>query len=379
MEKSKKSGERVQVLSKITNRDLTASRNEYLFRTPFLVDAMLPLLNDKRDEPMLCLQLNILQVIIPGLSCVYGLHVYEPPFPTLTRNLAGLAYIVIVCVLFLERFILCLHFSSHRSMYKVGALNHALVWYMAPFFGIPSGVYKLHHVIMHHIENNSGMDISETECFQRDSWSHFGYYWLRFVALIWVDLPFYVIRTRRWAQAAELFAGLAFWVSFQVLLSSYVSAGATFWCFNLPYVIGMSAMSFGNWSQHIFVNPEDAASNYALTYNCINSPTNQTTFNDGYHVIHHANARLHWTEIPQYFYKPEVQERHIKGGALTFSGIHFFDVGILVMTKRLNDLARYYVHLGPEESAPTIDEVVVKLGKWLTPAPVRKPSATKLD
>lgn len=370
-------GRKVEVLSNVRNRDLTADRNEYIFRTPFLVDLLSQLLKDKRDEPMLCLQLNILQVVIPGLSIVYGLHIYEAS--PITRNLAGLIYVAVVLGLFLERFVLFLHFSSHRTIYKYEILNQFILWFMAPLFGIPAGVYKLHHVVMHHIENNSGLDITETEMFQRDSLSDFGYYWLRFVVLIWVDLPYYAIRTRRWEWCAALSGGLTAWVVVQVYLAAYVSLGATLWCFGLMYIIAMSALAFGNWSQHIFVNPEDPRNNYALTYNCIDAPGNQTTFNDGYHVIHHANARLHWTEIPEYFYKKEVQERHIQGGSLTFRNILFFDVGILVMTGQLRKLVEnHYVHLGSKESAPTVEEVVDKLRKWLVPIPPT-PAPSKKD
>ena len=54
-------------------------------------------------------------------------------------------------------------------------------------------------------------------------------------------------------------------------------------------------------SQHIFVDPSKPESDYSLTYNCVAAKDNQQTFNDGYHVIHHVNSRLHWSEMPQKF------------------------------------------------------------------------------
>lgn len=151
-------------------------------------------------------------------------------------------------------------------------------------------------------------------------------------------------------------------------LAKYVSMTATIWVFVVPHVFAMSVMSFGNWAQHIFVDPTNCTSNYALTYNCIDTPVNQTTFNDGYHVIHHANARLHWSEMPGALYA--MKERHLQSGALTFRGVHFMDVGIMVMTKRLDKLAQCYVHLGTKETAPTVDEVEAKLRSWLEPVPL---------
>ena len=37
------------------------------------------------------------------------------------------------------------------------------------------------------------------------------------------------------------------------------------------------------------------------TYNCLACPDNRRTYNDGYHILHHLNSRLHWSELPQRF------------------------------------------------------------------------------
>jgi fatty acid desaturase len=354
------------ILDDVVNSDLKAVRNEYHFRTPWLVDKLEPMLKDQRDVPMLCLMLNIVEALVPGVVLIYGLNMWRPELSLLTRNLAGAAYVATIALLFLERFILMLHFSSHRSIFKNDALNGILVWAFAPFFGVPAGCYYIHHVIMHHIENNHELDISSTEFYQRDAWTGFLKYWARFAIMIHVELPFYAFRTGRYAWVGKLFCGLFVWLGLMYIGTCF-SALATFWVFGAPHIVAITAMSFGNWSQHIFVNPEDAQSNYGLTYNCIDTKVNQTTFNDGYHVIHHLNARLHWSEIPDYFY--QTKEKHIAGGALTFRDIHFFDVGVLVMTKQLDKLAKHYVHLGPKESAPSMEEVEAKLRKWLVPVP----------
>jgi hypothetical protein len=54
-------------------------------------------------------------------------------------------------------------------------------------------------------------------------------------------------------------------------------------------------------SQHIFVDPDAPRDDYKLTYNCLACPDNPKTYNDGYHIIHHANSRLHWSEMPAAF------------------------------------------------------------------------------
>eukprot|EP00933_Yihiella_yeosuensis_P044530 TRINITY_DN39771_c0_g1_i1.p1 TRINITY_DN39771_c0_g1~~TRINITY_DN39771_c0_g1_i1.p1 ORF type:complete len:382 (-),score=53.28 TRINITY_DN39771_c0_g1_i1:343-1488(-) len=357
-----KSPAKVQVLSNIKNSDLTAERNEYHFKTPVVSELLRPHLRDERDMPMVYLILNILEYTIPGVSLVYAVNLMD--FSTRTCNLVGLVYMVLLYVLFLERFILCMHFSSHRSMWKYEPLNGMLVWIFSPFFGVPAGVYKLHHVIMHHIENNHELDISSTERFQRDSIVDFGKYWFHFVAAIWFELPQYCVLSKRYAWMGRLVCGLCWYLGL-IACMFRVSPLATLWVFIIPYVITMSAMAFGNFAQHMFVNPEERHSNYQLTYNCIDAPGNQTTFNDGYHIVHHANARLHWTEMPQYFY--DNLDKHEKNAAMTFRGIHFFDVGVLVLTGQLRRLAEHYVHIGSEATAPSLDEIEAKMRSWLKP------------
>ena len=47
-------------------------------------------------------------------------------------------------------------------------------------------------------------------------------------------------------------------------------------------------------SQHIFIDAGQPGNPYHFTYTCINCTDNQRSFNDGYHVGHHLNSKLHW-------------------------------------------------------------------------------------
>lgn len=51
-------------------------------------------------------------------------------------------------------------------------------------------------------------------------------------------------------------------------------------------------------SQHIFINPDCPRSAYGMAYNCLASPDNAITFNDGYHIEHHLNPKTHWSQLP---------------------------------------------------------------------------------
>eukprot|EP00894_Picocystis_sp_ML_P003519 jgi/Pico_ML_1/54036/g455.t2 len=116
---------------------------------------------------------------------------------------------------------------------------------------------------------------------------------------------------------------------------------------------------FGNWSQHVFIDPKAPQNCYRMTYNCINCADNQKTFNDGYHIIHHLNSKLHWTQLPIQFM--ETIEKHIEEGALVFEGIGFFDVGLAIFTGRLDWLADSAPPAATKEDTLDVEVVVVDL------------------
>ncbi len=190
--------------------DIAAPRGEFLFKPPSaLVAALCGLLQDKRDAPILYLLFNICCTTIPAAAWLFWLRP--------TSNLPGLVYMVANYVLFLQRFMLMLHFSEHRRLFKKGAaacfvsdcaatgtqchpwclpggpptylaqilflrplvarlwfllvplnwpafvtctfqtpagyeaLNYVAPLLLCPLFGVPSGMYRLHHCVMHHV------------------------------------------------------------------------------------------------------------------------------------------------------------------------------------------------------------------------------------
>jgi fatty acid desaturase len=318
---------------KIEVVDMHAQRREFFFEPPhFIKHDLVTLINDPRDFPILCLLFNITVLTIPGALLVF----------VLDSNLFGFCFWLANLLLFQERFLLGLHYSSHKSLFRCNFLNTAVVALISPFFGLPCGLYHLHHVIMHHSENNlDGWDLSSTERYQRDDITHFLIYWMRFLCCIWFELPYYAFRKGRIGYAISSLAAIAcFFTAVYALYASYPLA--TFWLLLFPIFINSFLLMFGNWSQHIFVDQNKPRSNYHLAYNVINDECNQRTFNDGYHIEHHANSRKHWSELPSSFLAN--LDLYAKEDAIVFQNLDPMKVGLLVFLGRYDILARHLVH-----------------------------------
>ncbi|DBA80504.1 TPA: hypothetical protein ACH3X1_007775 [Trebouxia sp. C0004] len=157
-------------------------------------------------------------------------------------------------------------------------------------------------------------DLSSTEPYQRDYFPHFLTYWLRYLVGIWIELPLYAIKAQRWHVVLECLSLEAVYIALVACLW-HINRAATVWTCIVPLMVTSFALMFGNWSQHIFINPEMPRSAHGMSYNCIGFDGNQRSFNDGYHTIHHLNSRLHWTQLPQHFIRC-AQQQSLPGNEL---------------------------------------------------------------
>jgi hypothetical protein len=293
---------------------------------------------------------------------------YPDALPSYAYHVLGVLYFLLGVACWMERFMLGLHYSSHKPLFskrsEIGRMLNAYPLYiLCPLFGVSPGMYNAHHCKMHHTANNSGEDISATEQYQRDNPFEFFKYWFRFYFKIHFELFPCVIRNE-WVTKGQGIFMLVIHTCYMVGLVAgmYSHPVPTFYTLVLPNFFAFFAMSIGNFGQHIFVDPEKHDCNYRLSYNIMSSAINQNNFNDGYHVIHHYNSQLHWSKLPSEFMKPEVMRKHYEKGAFTFFGdISFLDVTVYVISGNLRSLIeKYYVHIGPEDETPTVDEVVAE-------------------
>jgi hypothetical protein len=88
--------------------DLDAQRSEYLFRVPG-GRLLCSLLVDERDEPIAHLLANQLLIVVPAALLL---------FRYCHSHWLGLAYLLANYALFLQRFMLTLHVTEHRRLFK---------------------------------------------------------------------------------------------------------------------------------------------------------------------------------------------------------------------------------------------------------------------
>lgn len=81
----------------------------------------------------------------------------------------------------------------------------------------------------------------------------------------------------------------------------------------IPCMFGNMFVVFTNLINHKNCNPENI---YESTMNYLNPVENFFLFNGGYHVAHHINPNIHWSELPRFYKKevsPNIDQQYEKG------------------------------------------------------------------
>jgi len=307
------------------------------------------LIHDRRDLPFLRLGALLTLTVVPSGVVLF--------VPGAFRWWIAALHLALV-VWFMGPFVLMLHNTSHRRLFKRpwSWMNQYIPWVLGPFFGETPETYFAHHVGMHHPENNLDADLSSTMRYQRDSVVDFARYFLNFMFAVLPELAAYFARKNRRALMIRMLVGeLSFLAVVAVLL--VVNLRATLVVFVVPFVIARFAMMAGNWAQHAFIDAASPGNCYRNSITCINSTYNRRCFNDGYHIGHHIKQTRHWTEMPEDFRRN--LDTYASEGAVVFAGIDFFHVWLALMLKRYEWLAARFVPLGGP--APAREDIVALL------------------
>lgn len=319
----------------------------------FIERLFLPYINDVRDLPFVRLSLLLL-LIFPPLAVWLYLN--------FSWWVAAI-YLFLNWAVFLGPFILMLHNTSHRSLFKnkYKRWNNVIPWVVGPFFGETPETYFGHHIAMHHPENNLESDLSTTMKYQRDSIRDFSVYFLEFFFIGLIQLIAYLQGKERTAIARRVIIGeLSFWALGIAL--SFLNWQATLVVFWLPLFFSRLMMMAGNWAQHAFVDAQTPDNCYRNSITCINSVYNKRCFNDGYHIGHHVRSSRHWTQMPEDFLKNI--ETYAREEAIVFRKLDFTTIWAMLMIKNYKGLAKQYVQLNPDK--PKTEEEIIALLKLRT-------------
>jgi hypothetical protein len=297
----------------------------------------LKMINDERDIPFVKLMVMLSLIVFPVATYFY----VAPTFPWW----AAAIWLVVLFTVLLGPYILMLHNTSHRVLWKPKFmwLKGYIPNVLGPFFGETPNTYYVHHIGMHHPENNLYGDLSTTMPYDRDRLAHFAKYLGRFYVLGVAELARYMWVRRRFKLFRKAIGGEVAYIGLVAVLA-IIDWQATLVVFVIPMLFARFAMMAGNWGQHAFIDPSDPANPYRNSITCINSGYNRRCFNDGYHIGHHVKANRHWTEMPVDFLAQ--RERYAAEDAIVFEKIDFFVVWAFLMLKRYDWLAKFYVDLG---------------------------------
>lgn len=318
-------------------------------RRSALERVFLGLISDERDLPFVWLALQMTVVLLPLAALIFAFPEYA--------LYAAIPYWLVVFLVFLDRYMLMLHNTSHRRLFKrkYGVLNKWIPWLIGPFCGQSPDTYYIHHITMHHAEGNLPNDLSSTMKYQRDSLIDWLRYFFRFFFLIMPDMYRYQSAKKRWPLVRRMLAGELGFYALCIGLSLY-DWRATLVVFVIPFVVIRVLMMAGNWGQHAFIDPDDPQNDYKSAITCINGRYNRRAFNDGYHISHHLVANRHWTDHPKEL--SDNLQAYVDNDAIVFEKIDFFVVWLLLMLKRYDTLAAHFVELREE---PRSKEEIIAL------------------
>jgi fatty acid desaturase len=325
---------------------------------------LLRYLQDPRDLPFAYLMLKIAATMLP-LAAALFVPALHGPWWWATFGL----FFFFSNARYKGPFGLMLHCTSHRVLFKkkYGWLNHTIPWVLGPLFGQTPESYFVHHMGMHHPENNMPDDESSTMHYQRDSVRGFLRYLGNFLALGVVNLASYFSRRNKATMRFRLLRGEAAYLGL-VLVLSFVNLPATLAVFVVPFVLSRVIMMLGNWAQHAFIDANTPDNCYTNSVTCINTNYNHKCWNDGYHISHHLKPALHWTDHPAHF-RQNLGE-YAAQQAVVFDGIHFLHIFFYLMAKRYDLLARHFVLLDgvPRDEASIVTFLRSRTQRIVLPA-----------
>jgi Fatty acid desaturase len=161
-------------------------------------------------------------------------------------------------------FSIMMHNHSHNSgvlSKQYAFFDFTIPYILQPLMGHTWNSYYYHHIKHHHCESNGPDDISSTIRYQRDSLLHFLCYVGRFLFAIWIELPLYFVRKKRYGMAVKQCISELTSYGFIYVMATR-NFRATLFTLILPLIVTRIGLMVANWAQHAFIDEEDPDSNF---------------------------------------------------------------------------------------------------------------------
>jgi len=111
-------------------------------------------------------------------------------------------------------------------------------------------------------------DLSSTIRYQRDNVFHFLHYYVRFLFLVWAELPYYFLQKGKTNLAVRTFVSEISSYVFMYCMTKLNPKASTF-VFLLPFAALRFALMVGNWGQHALVDEVDPNSDFRTSITMI--------------------------------------------------------------------------------------------------------------
>ena len=168
------------------------------------------------------------------------------------------------------------------------------------FYGTIPNHYAIAHNKIHHRWHNDNGDVHTNMDLDRTSITSYVLYLPRFVAY-WTGISPIVLFWSRgeYRLCMELFCGMIYYYSWSAFVC--YKAGFVFYCSYVlyPFLQAASFLGLIAYLWHAFSEESDPNNQYINSITILRGFMN--VWNEDYHVVHHHEPHVHWTDMPESF------------------------------------------------------------------------------
>eukprot|EP00929_Paragymnodinium_shiwhaense_P030283 TRINITY_DN17187_c0_g1_i1.p1 TRINITY_DN17187_c0_g1~~TRINITY_DN17187_c0_g1_i1.p1 ORF type:complete len:469 (+),score=79.21 TRINITY_DN17187_c0_g1_i1:101-1507(+) len=262
------------------------------------------------------------------------------------------------------RFFAHIHTLFHKEGHAHGGLfkdsfsmfNGLCEWWIGPFYGLIPGSYRVAHTKIHHRWHNdvddihTNLDLDRTDPLQFVKWiPRFSIYWTGIGPLA------LFMKRGEWGYVKELGSGILTYYAVTVLLLLWNPTFAIcYWIY--PHVEGMLGLGVIAYLWHSFVDEDDPGNIYVNSLTILDGHDN--VWNEDYHVVHHHFPGVHWTDVPDQYWKDIDKYK-----ACTATIFRDTEQGMLIkwlLGQEWDEMAKHFVDLNDKLTHDEKRELLIK-------------------